>query len=218
VVGVPVPPPVLTRAVHSGIASGEGAARVRVATPADGAACAAIYAPYVERTSISFELEPPSPAEMATRIERTLARWPWLVAEVDGTVRAYAYGTRHRDRAAYDWTTETTVYVDEAARGRGLGRMAMQSLVAVLRLQGFHLAVAGITAPNAASVALHRSLGFSRVGEFETMGWKLGGWHGVEWFALELSPRDPFPDPVTPLPELLGTPELARALAGVGGD
>lgn len=217
-VGVPVPPPVLTRPVRTGYAPDGPLTLVRVATPGDGAACAAIYAPYVEGTSISFELEPPSPAEMAGRIERTLVRWPWLVAEVDGVVRAYAYATRHRDRAAYDWTAETTVYVDEAWRGRGLGRMAMHSLVAVLRLQGFHLAVAGITAPNPGSVALHRSLGFRRVGEFEAMGWKLGGWHGVEWFALELSTRNAVPDPVTPLPELLGTRELARALAGVGGD
>jgi L-amino acid N-acyltransferase YncA len=193
------------------------AMRVRLATGADGAACARLYAPYVTRSAISFELVEPSGDEMAGRIERTTARSPWLVVEVDGEVRAYAYGTRHRDRAAYDWTIETAVYVEEAYRGRGLGRLAMRSLIAVLRLQGFHLAVAGITAPNPGSVALHRSLGFDRIGEFEAMGWKLGGWHGVEWFALELSPRDPVPDPVTPLPDLAGTPELRAALEGRGG-
>jgi len=193
------------------------ARRVRLATAADGEACAAIYAPYVQRTAISFENVAPPGAEMAGRIERTTARSAWVVAEVDGVVRAYAYGTRHRERAAYDWTIETTVYVSEAFQGRGLGRMAMRSLIAVLRLQGFHLAVAGITAPNPGSITLHRSLGFARIGEFEAMGWKLDAWHGVEWFALELSPRDPIPDPVTPLPELVGTPELAAALDGHGG-
>jgi L-amino acid N-acyltransferase YncA len=192
------------------------AIRVRLATPADGDACAAVYAPYVERTSISFELAPPTGAEMATRIARTVERWPWLVVEVDGVVQAYAYGTRHRERAAYDWTVETTVYVAEGFQGRGLGRAAMRALVAVLRLQGFHLAVAGVTAPNPGSVALHRSLGFERIGEFEAIGWKLDGWHGVEWFALELAPRDPVPDPVTPIPDLAGTPELAAALEGHG--
>lgn len=195
-----------------------GSRVVRLATAADGAACAAIYAPYVERSSVSFELVPPTATDMAGRIERTLARSPWVVVEVDDDVRAYAYGTRHRERAAYDWTVETTVYVDEAYRARGLGRAAMRALVAILRLQGFHLAVAGITAPNPGSIALHRSLGFERIGEFEAIGWKFDAWHGVEWWAVELSPRDPIPDPVTPLPKLLGTPELAAALQGHGAD
>ena len=196
----------------------DGTLRVRLATAADGDACAAIYAPYVARTSISFELVPPSGEEMAGRIARTIERSPWVVVELEGVVRAYAYGTRHRERAAYDWTIETTVYVEEAHQGLGLGRAAMRALVAVLRLQGFHLAVAGVTAPNAGSVALHRSLGFEQIGEFEAIGWKFDAWHGVEGFALELSPRDPIPDPVTPLPALLGTPELVAALEGHGAD
>ena len=191
--------------------------RVRLATPGDGAACAAIYAPYVAETAISFELVPPTDAEMAARIERVTAHWPWLVVEVDGVVRGYAYATRHRERPAYDWTTETTVYVDQAFHGRGLGRAAMRALVGVLRLQGFHLVVAGITAPNPGSFALHRSLGFARIGEFEAIGWKSDAWHGVEFWGLELSPRDPVPDPVTPIGELAGTPELATALEGRWG-
>jgi phosphinothricin acetyltransferase len=138
--------------------------------------------------------------------------------EVDGVVRAYAYATRHRDRPAYDWTAETTVYVDDAFQRRGLGRIAMRALVAVLRLQGFHLLVAGITAPNPGSFGLHRALGFTRIGEFEAIGWKDGAWHGVEFWGLELGPRDPVPDPVTPVAELLGTPELAAALRGRGAD
>ena len=105
-------------------------------------------APFVEGTSISFEVEPPSADDMAARIAKTTARSPWLVAEVDGVVRGYAYGTRHRDRAAYDWTVETAVYVDAAYAGRGIGRLAMEALLDVLRRQGFHLAVAGITQPN----------------------------------------------------------------------
>jgi phosphinothricin acetyltransferase len=190
--------------------------RVRLATPDDGAACATIYAPYVEETAISFELEPPSADEMAARIARVTAHWPWLVVEVDGIVRGYAYGTRHRERPAYDWTTESTVYVHRDLHGRGIGRAAMRSLIAVLRLQGFHLVVAGITAPNPGSFALHRSLGFTRIGEFEAIGWKSDAWHGVEFWGLELSPRDPVPDPVTPIGELAGTPELAAALEGHG--
>ena len=145
--------------------------------------------PYVRTTAISFELEPPTGDEMAARIARTIERTPWVVVEVDGVVRAYAYGTRHRDRAAYDRTVETTVYVDAAFAGRGLGRRAMAAVLAVLRLQGAHLAVAGITPPNPASEGLHEALGFRRVGAFEAIGCKFGAWHGVTWFALELGPR-----------------------------
>lgn len=193
--------------------------RVRPATSADGAACAAVYRPYVLGTAISFESVPPSADEMAARIARTIARTPWLVAEVDGIVRAYAYGSRHRERPAYDWTVETAVYVDESFTGRGLGRATMTALLAIVRLQGFHLAVAGITAPNAVSVALHRSLGFARIGEFGAMGWKSGAWHGVEWFALELGPRRTAPSPIRPLADALADWEARRAgsLRGIRG-
>jgi len=188
--------------------------RARLATPSDGAVCAAIYAPYVADTVISFEAEPPTADEMAARIARTVARTPWVVVEVDGVVRGYAYGTRHRDRAAYDWTVETTVYVERAFGRRGLGRLAMGAVLAILRLQGAHLAVAGITLPNEGSVRLHEVLGYRPIGEFEAIGWKRGGWHGVAWYALELGPRLPEPAPLTPLPELAGSPALAEALAG----
>jgi phosphinothricin acetyltransferase len=189
-------------------------AAVRLATPSDGAACAAIYAPYVEATSISFEVVAPSADEMAARIARTIERTPWVVVEVEGVVRAYAYGTRHRERAAYDRTVETTVYVDGAFAGRGLGRRAMAAVIRVLRLQGAHLAVAGITRPNPASEGLHAALGFRLVGSFEAIGYKFGAWHGVTWYELELGPRADEPAPFVPLAELAGTPALEAALAG----
>ena len=187
--------------------------RVRLATPDDGPSCAAIYAPYVTGTVISFELEPPDGAEMAGRIGRIQARTPWVVVELDGDVRGYAYGSRHRDRPAYDWTVETTVYVDAGFHGRGLGRTAMTALLAVLRRQGFHLAVAGITPPNPGSVGLHRALGFERIGKFDAIGWKFGAWQGVEWFGLELGERAAAPEPVCPLPDL---PDVGAILAGFG--
>lgn len=172
---------------------------VRLATPGDGAACAAVYAPYVEDSSVSFELQPPTSDEMAARIARTLERSPWMVAEVDGVVRGYAYGGRHRERPAYDWTIETTVYVDRGFAGRGLGRALMAAVLDIARRQGFHLAVAGVTQPNPASTGLHLALGFRRIGEFDAIGWKQGRWHGVEWFGLELAPREAPPVPIRPL-------------------
>jgi L-amino acid N-acyltransferase YncA len=186
----------------------------RLATPDDGPACAAIYAPYVMDTAISFELLPPDGAEMGARIARTIERTPWVVVEVDGAVRAYAYATRHRERPAYDWTVETAVYVDREFTRTGLGRIAMHAVLEILRLQGAHLVVAGITLPNEASVRLHEALGFERTGGFEAIGWKHERWHGVVWFSLELGPREVQPAPLVPLPELAGTAALGAALAG----
>jgi len=192
------------------------APHLRLATPADGDATAAIYAPYVAETSISFELDPPTGEEMAGRIARILERGPFVVAELDGVVRAYAYAGRFRDRAAYDWTAESTVYVDRALHRTGLGRATMEAVLRVLRLQGFRLVVAGVTPPNPGSEGLHLALGFRRVGTFTGVGWKDGHWHGVEFFEMELFPvRDGVePPPIRPLPALLGTPELDRAIAG----
>ncbi len=187
---------------------------VRLATPADADTVAAIYAPYVLDTAISFELQPPDADEIAARIARTLERTPWLAAEVDGVVRGYAYAGKFRERPAYDWTTESGIYVDDASRGLGVGRGLMVALIDVLRLQGFRLLVAGITPPNPASVGLHLALGFERVGLFEGVGFKAGAWRGVEFFELALAPRadGEAPAPIRALPELFGTPELARAL------
>jgi phosphinothricin acetyltransferase len=178
---------------------------LRLATAADGADCAAIYAPYVASSAVSFELQAPGGTEMGARIARTLERAPWIVADVDGRVRAYAYATRFRDRPAYDWTAETTVYVDAEYRRQGLGDAVMTALLAILQVQGYHAVVAGITPPNPGSVALHLALGFRRVGQFDAVGWKAGEWHGVEFFELELSPRASRPEPVRLLPDLLAS-------------
>jgi L-amino acid N-acyltransferase YncA len=201
---------------HTARSAGAPSVVIRLATPADAATLVAIYAPYVEGTAVSFELRPPDAVEMAARIARTTERTPWLVAELGGVARGYAYAGRFRDRPAYDWSAESGIYVEASARGLGLGRALMASLIAVLRLQGFRTLVAGVTPPNPASVALHLALGFRRVGTFQGVGHKFGAWHGVEFFELALAPR---PDgvaatPIRPLPELLGTPELALAIAG----
>ncbi len=192
---------------------------VRLATPADGAAVAAVYRPYVEHTPVSFELRPPTADEMAGRITRLLAYSPWVVAEVDGMVSGYAYTSRFRERPAYDWTAESTVYVASAAQGLGLGRALMGAVIRILTLQGYRSVIAGITLPNDASVGLHDALGFTRVGAFDKVGWKDGAWHGVDFFALELAPRvnGEAPGALRPLPELLGTPDLARAILGTSG-
>lgn len=159
---------------------------LRLATPDDAAACAAIYAPAVLDTAITFEIDPPAQREMARRIGLALERHTWLVAERDGEVVGYAYGGTHRTRAAYDTTAEVSVYLHADARGTGLGRTLYECLLADLAGLGYRLAVAGITLPNEPSVALHRRLGFEPVGTFRRVGWKFDQPHDVSWWQRDL--------------------------------
>lgn len=170
---------------------------IRKAQQDDAAALAAIYAPYVERTWISFEEVPPSAEEMRANLLAGIQTYPWLVEEHIGAVRGYAYGGVHRGRPAYRWSVETTIYLAEDARGQGLGKRLYTDLIATLKRQGFRSAFAGIALPNPACVALHESVGFTSFGVFSAVGFKLGGWRDVGWWRLGLNDSDePLPDPI----------------------
>jgi len=162
---------------------------IRHADPArDAAGCASVYAPYVLETAISFEKEPPGADELARRISGVSERYPWLVAEEDGAVIGYAYGSAHGERAAYRWAADVAVYLGQAFQRRGVGRALYDALLSLLVRQGIHIACAGITLPNNASVALHEACGFDLVGVYRRIGWKMGRWHDVGWWELELQP------------------------------
>lgn len=169
--------------------------RIRMATAADGAACAEIYAPIVATTTISFELTPPTAAEMAARITTTLTYAPWLVYEVDGAVAGYVYATKHRERAAYQWSVDVSAYTHPAFQRRGIGATLYRRLFDLLRRQGFYAAHAGITLPNQASVAFHEALGFLPIGVYPKVGHKFGAWRDVGWWQLELQLRNGEPQP-----------------------
>ena len=154
---------------------------VRDATHADGAACAAIYAPYVHDTAITFELEPPSADEMARRIAAAARGHAWVVLEDGGRVVGYAYGGVFNYRSAYRWACEVSVYIELGRRRTGAGRALYEALFARLAQRGYRMAVAGMTLPNDSSVGLHRALGFQPVGTFERIGFKHGRWHDVAW-------------------------------------
>jgi phosphinothricin acetyltransferase len=156
----------------------------------DAAACAAIYAPFVLESAVSFEEIAPDAAAMEERIRGVEATHPWLVAEDEGRVVGYAYASPHRERAAYRWAADVAIYVDAAARRSGVGRSLYEALLTRLREQGFHVACAGITLPNDASVALHEALGFEPVGIYRGIGWKAGAWRDVGWWQLRLLPAD----------------------------
>ena len=167
---------------------------VRDATSADAAACAAVYAPYVTGTAVSFESEPPSTDEMARRIAAATATHAWLVLEVDGRVVGWASGGPFRARPAWRWTCEVSVYVEPGRQGAGVGRALHEALLARLAERGYRTAVAAVTLPNEASSALHRSLGFTPVGTLRRVGWKAGQWHDVAWVQRPLTAGDGPPD------------------------
>ena len=173
--------------------------RVRLADPEhDAQRVAEIYRPAVEGSFISFEETPPDADEMAERMRRVLARLPWLVAEEEsGLVVGYAYASAHRERAAYRWSVDISVYVDPAWHRRGIGRLLYDDLLKRLRGQGFVNVFAGVTLPNEGSVALHVAIGMHRIGVYEGVGYKLGAWRDVAWFGMRLTEpaTDPPPEP-----------------------
>jgi phosphinothricin acetyltransferase len=176
--------------------------RVRPATPADAGACAAIYAPYVEHTAVSFEERPPSVEEMRGRIESGLRTHAWVVLEDEAhggrQVYGYAYAGPYKARPAYRWSCEVSVYVEQDHHRSGAGRALYLALFDRLVERGFVVAVAGMTLPNPASVGLHRALGFEDVGTWRGIGHKAGAWHDVHWMQRTLAgtgrpalPREP---------------------------
>jgi L-amino acid N-acyltransferase YncA len=174
---------------------------IRHAEPTrDAAACAEIYAPYVTDTVISLEERPPSALEMAGRMQQIAGRYPWLIAERDGDVAGYAYAGEHRERAAYRWASDVTVYLSPDHHRRGIGRALYRTLFELLVRQGVYVVCAGVTLPNEASVGLHEALGFTPVGVYRRVSWKFGAWHDVGWWQLQL--REPSAGP----PEELGPP------------
>ena len=163
---------------------------VRLATPEDAPVCAAIYAPYVTDTAVSFETEPPDADEMARRMRAAHA---WLVLEDEGEIVGYAYAGTFHARAAYRWATETSVYLRKGFERRGGGRALYAVLLPLLKERGFTSAIAGMTLPNPGSMGLHESLGFELVGTYRNIGFKHGTWHDVAWAQLVLADPDGTP-------------------------
>ncbi len=178
---------------------------IRTATTADAPALLDIYAPYVRTTAISFEYEVPSLGEFEGRISNTLSRYPWIVAEIKGTVLGYAYASAFHPRKAYQWCAEASIYVAQNERGRGLGAMLYSALEERLKKQNILLLYACIARPpkedehlTLASIRFHTCMGFHTVGEFPRCGFKFGRWYDMVWMEKRLAePADP-PAPFIP--------------------
>jgi len=161
--------------------------RIRPATPADAARICAIYNHYVTTTTVSFEEQAVTEPEMAQRIADVgAAGLPWLVLEIDGALAGYAYATKWRVRPAYRHSVESSVYLDQAYAGRGLGRTLYGALLDRLRERGLHVVIGGIALPNDASAGLHEALGFRKVAHFSEVGRKFGRWLDVGYWELKL--------------------------------
>ena len=186
---------------------------LRLVQPDDAAQIAAIYAPFCLETAISFETVAPDETTMRERICAVTERYPWLVA-VSGTgdVLGYAYATKHRERAAYRWSVDFTVYLAPAAKQRGIGTDLYTALVAICRFLGYYRAFAGITLPNEASVRLHEKIGFRPIGIYQRVGFKLGKWHDVGWWSLDLLPDGCAPSEPRSMREMVGLEELKTIL------
>jgi L-amino acid N-acyltransferase YncA len=163
---------------------------IRDAEPGDAQRCADIYAPYVTETAISFEADPPTTAEMADRITAALRTHAWVVLEHEGRVLGYAYGGPFRSRPAYRWSSEVSVYLDRGHQRTGGGRALYEELFTRLARRGYRTVLAGMTLPNDASEALHRTLGFEPVGTYRNVGWKHGRWRDVAWVQRTIGMSD----------------------------
>ena len=187
--------------------------QIRLAACTDAPGIAEIYRPVVVSTPISFEVEPPNHQEIRRRIEKTLLKLPWLVCEDRSSIAGYAYASPHRERAAYQWSVDVSVYVHSDFRRCGIGRGLYTSLFEILPALGYFNAYAGITLPNPASVGVHESLGFHPVGVYRNVGYKLGRWHDVGWWELPLRKPADVPSPLLALNQLLDDPAWPDMLA-----
>jgi len=188
-------------------------ARLRMADARDAEQIAAIYAPFCTSTIISFEEIAPTPDEMAGRISKITQRFPWLVLDNAGTILGYAYASQHRERAAYRWSVDTTVYVADGARRQGVGRRLYDALFRLLVLQGYYKAFAGVTLPNPGSEGLHEAMGFKPVGVYHGVGYKFGAWHDVRWYERELQPEIKSPAEPKVLRQIIDHPEFGMTMA-----
>lgn len=185
---------------------------IRRARPEDAEAIAAIYAPFVTSSFISFEAVAPGADEMRTRMAEVGAVYPWLVVEDTGRVAGYAYASRHSARAAYQWSADVTIYLGDDYRGQGLGKQLHRVLFALLKRQNIRSLYAGITLPNDASVALHRAMGMREVGVYRNVGFKDGAWRDVIWLGLSFDDDRPPQGPPIPM-GALSHDEVAALLA-----
>lgn len=186
---------------------------LRPATAADAEGMLKVYAHYVRTTAATFEYEPPDIREFASRIEKILANFPWLVCECDADVAGYVYASKHRERTAYQWSPESTIYIAEEHHGTGIARIMYEALFDILKYQGYVNVYASVLATNLNSNRFHKAMGFEDIGTFKNVGYKLGVWHSNNWYQLHLAEHILNPPIPKPTSEILDTAAFDTAIA-----
>lgn len=191
---------------------------IRMATEADAEDLLKIYAPYVTDTAITFEYEVPSVTEFSQRISNTLKRYPYIVAVEDNHIVGYAYASAFKERAAYSWAVETTVYLNQECRGKGLGRKLYLALEDILRCQNIinvNACIAYIADEDAylnnTSSVFHEHLGYTKVAHFTKCGYKFGTWYDMIWMEKIIGEHSDKPEPFIPITEIKSYRDLKES-------
>jgi phosphinothricin acetyltransferase len=175
---------------------------IRIAKADDAEGILAIYAPYIRHTSFTFETIVPSLDDFRERINSYLIHYPWLVCEINGTIAGYAYAAKHRERTAYQWCVESSIYIHDDYQKARIGKALYEALIEILRKQGFRNVYAVINLPNEKSVAFHENCGFVNFATYENVGYKLGRWKNVGWWKLSINEYGDEPAPPIKFSEL----------------
>jgi len=186
--------------------------KIRLATEEDGASLLEIYSGFITDTAITFEVEVPSVSEFRKRISNILEKFPWLVCEIDGETVGYAYASKHRERAAYQWAVDLSIYIKPEYHRKHIATALYTALMELLKMQGFYNAYAGVTLPNVKSERFHEFFGFKPVGVYHKVGYKLGEWRDVKWFELELADHSGIPAPTKSIDEIKGSERFRNIL------
>lgn len=167
---------------------------IRLASVGDAEQILNIYSPYIEKTAISFEYVVPTREEMETRIRNVSQKNPWIVLEEDNEILGYAYASKHRERSAYRWSVDVSIYIKDGCHGKGYGKALYTSLLTILKHQGYYNAYAGIGLPNEKSIGIHEYFGFKNIAHYNKVGYKFGKWHDTGWWELSLKEHDSEPE------------------------
>lgn len=186
--------------------------KIRLANEGDYSSILRIYTPFVKETMITFEYKVPSENEFVERIKKIQKTFPLLVCEEDGVVIGYAYISRFREREAYDWSVESSIYIDQVHQGKSIGKALYVALIELAELLGYCNVYGVVTLPNIKSEKLHSKLGFETVGTLKNVGFKLGKWLDVKYMSLNIKEYTPSPEKPKNIEELAGTREFELIL------
>ena len=187
---------------------------VRIAKPSDAENILEIYAPYIISHSTTFEIEVPTIEQFQLRMAQIQLRFPWIICTINNSIAGYTYASPFKEREAYQWSAECSVYLSHPFMNKGIGRLLYKTLFSIIKYQGIRNVFAGITLPNDPSIRLHERLGFKSIAVYENIGYKLGQWHNVGWWKLQLNEYSLEPPPLLKFSELDPNqflPDLHRA-------